>query len=228
MITLLLATRNQHKVAEIRTVLGPGFRFLTLDDFVGAPAVVEDATTFAGNATKKAWELVNWITHKGASGCGDRLENVLVLADDSGLEVDALEGAPGVHSARFAALDTGMAGNSTDAANNSKLLRFMAGIPDSKRSARFRCVIALCPLLTTGGAGSEYSRPLAGNSSAHVFEGVCEGRILEQSSGAGGFGYDPLFVPTGMSQSFAELGNEIKNQISHRANALRLLRSHLV
>ncbi len=228
MTTLLLATRNRHKVGEIRMILGPHFRYLTLDDFTGAPAVVEDATTFVGNATKKAWELANWITNKGLSGCGEVLEDVSVLADDSGLEVDALDGAPGVHSARFAALDTGMEGNSSDTANNSKLLRLMTGIPVSKRTARFRCVMALCPLIQAAGAGSERSWPPANNSPVTVFEGVCEGRILAQASGAGGFGYDPLFVPIGMDKSFAELGDEIKNQISHRANALRLLKSHLV
>src|SRR5689334_23671421 len=109
MTTLVIATRNAHKVEEIRGILGPEFRFLTLRDFPGAPPVVEDATTFAGNAAKKAVELARWI-----SGSELKPGNpTFVVADDSGLEVDALNGAPGVHSARFAALDTGAEGNSS-------------------------------------------------------------------------------------------------------------------
>src|SRR6516165_5177462 len=108
MITLLIATRNAHKVGEIQAILGAGFRCLTLDDFPGAPAVVEDAQTFAGNATKKALELAKWLS--AAPNCSGA-SPAFVLADDSGLEVDALGGAPGVQSARFAALDTGAEGN---------------------------------------------------------------------------------------------------------------------
>src|SRR5215471_295361 len=113
--TLLIATRNAHKVGEIRAILGTDFEFLTLNDFPGAPAVVEDAATFAGNATKKAVELARWLSntqpstlHRARAQRGRiRLQPAFVLADDSGLEVDALNGAPGVHSARFAALETG-------------------------------------------------------------------------------------------------------------------------
>src|SRR5271170_6872256 len=116
MTTLLIATRNQHKVAEIRAILGAQFRFLTLNDFPGAPTVIEDANTFAGNATKKAVELARWLASDSRPTIHD--SQFFVLADDSGLEVDALNGAPGIHSARFAALDKNE--NSKDADNNAK------------------------------------------------------------------------------------------------------------
>ncbi len=120
MLTLVIATRNAHKVGEIRAILGDGFRYLTLDDFAGPPEVVEDAGTFAGNATKKAVALAKWLSQAQSSRAnggsrepGELRDGMFVLADDSGLEVDALSGAPGVHSARFAALDTGQPGNSS-------------------------------------------------------------------------------------------------------------------
>ena len=137
MTTLLIATRNRHKADEIRGILGGDFHFLALNDFPNAPKVVEDATTFAGNATKKAVELARWISNSPPT---------FVLADDSGLEVDALNGAPGVHSARFAANDK-VSGNSSDAANIEELLRLLKDVPVEKRTARFRCVIALTPVL---------------------------------------------------------------------------------
>jgi XTP/dITP diphosphohydrolase len=140
-----------------------------------------------------------------------------VLADDSGLEVDALGGAPGVHSARFAALDTGRRGNSPDAENNAKLLRLMAGIAPERRTARFRCALALTPVL----AGADAAAMAA---ATRDFDGVCEGSLLERPSGSGGFGYDPLFVPQGWDRPFAELGAEVKNRLSHRARALEALR----
>ena len=141
--TLLLATRNAHKVEEIRAILSSRFRYLTLNDFPDAPKVVEDADTFAANATKKAVELANWVSKNRSL----KLEftEAFVLADDSGLEVDALNGAPGIYSARFAAL-TGD-GNSSDVANNQKLLRLLADVLMEKRAARFRCVIALTPVV---------------------------------------------------------------------------------
>jgi XTP/dITP diphosphohydrolase len=210
MIRLLIATRNRHKVGEIKTMLGAGFECLTLDDVPGAPAVVEDAETFAGNATKKAVELARWLNSQPAQA-----EIDFVLADDSGLEVDALNGAPGVHSARFAALDSGAEGNSHDGDNNAKLLRLLQAVALPQRTARFRCVLALVKL---GRTDVENLKP-------QLFDGVCEGRIGFASSGAGGFGYDPLFVPQGYDKSFAELGEDIKNRISHRARALEKLKS---
>jgi XTP/dITP diphosphohydrolase len=191
--------------------------------------VIEDAPDFAGNATKKALELAKWLRGQSAEAlAGIGLDfgdgDAYTLADDSGLEVDSLQGAPGVRSARFAALDTGNSGNSPDAENNAKLLRLLAAVPIDQRTAQFKCVIALSPVL----------RPVHEPSShvcdadesellTQLFEGTCEGRIDYAGRGAHGFGYDPLFVPEGFTQSFAELGEEIKNQISHRAKALRRL-----
>src|SRR5579863_9537240 len=144
MTTLLIATRNRHKVEEIRAILGGQFQFLTLNDFPGAPSVVEDAETFAGNAAKKAAELARWLA-ANPSLIARHPSLSFVLADDSGLEVDALNGAPGVHSARFAALDSAKSGNTPDADNNTKLLRLLKDVPSEKRKARFHCVIALTP-----------------------------------------------------------------------------------
>ena len=225
MTTLIIATRNRHKVGEIRAILGEGFQVLTLDDFPGAPAVVEDAPTFAGNATKKAVELARWISGH-APGRTQLGEHSFVLADDSGLEVDALGGAPGVHSARFAAPDAKAVGNSSDADNSAKLLRLLADIPAEKRTARFRCVLALTPVAQANAANA--SPVCAADEfelSTETFDGTCEGRIGFAPKGSGGFGYDPLFIPTGGTATFAELGEEIKNQSSHRARALAKLRA---
>ena len=217
MTTLLIATRNTHKVGEIRAILGEQFSYLTLNDFPDAPAVIEDADTFAGNATKKATELAQWLT-SGISTFNFQLSTLdFVLADDSGLEVDALGGAPGVHSARFAAMDSGTEGNSKDADNNAKLLRLLKNVPSEKLTARFRCVLALV----------ELNSKLNTHHST-LFPGTCEGRIHLTPHGTNGFGYDPLFIPDGFTQSFAELGDAVKNRISHRAQALSQLRAHLV
>jgi XTP/dITP diphosphohydrolase len=151
-----------------------------------------------------------------------------VLADDSGLEVDFLKGAPGVHSARFAALDTGQAENSTSEANNTKLLRLLAGVPSAQRSARFRCVLALVPILASA---AENVSPVCYADEmelrTELFEGTCEGRIGFEARGERGFGYDPLFIPEGYQQTFAELGDLEKNQLSHRAHALASLSRRL-
>lgn len=181
---LLIATRNAHKLAEIRTILDlPDVEIVGADEIAGLPEVEEDAETFEGNALKKARTL------RDASG-------LWTLADDSGLEVDALNGAPGVYSARYA-------GEPTDsAANNRKLLAALAGRTD--RTARFRCVIALA----------------APDGREWTVDGRCEGRIALAPSGAEGFGYDPLFVPEGHTISFAEMSSAEKNAISHRGRAL--------
>jgi len=227
MTTLIVATRNAHKVGEIRAILGSQFHFLTLRDFPAAPSVVEDASTFSGNAVKKAVELARWMAVQGFKFGSPGLN--FVLADDSGLEVDALGGAPGVHSARFAALDSGAAGNSSDAENNAKLLRLLKDAPAEKRTARFRCVIALTPVIVEESASAS---PVCSADERELqtetFDGACEGRILLTPSGAGGFGYDPLFVPDGSSRTFAELGEDVKNRISHRARALAGLRRRLL
>ena len=184
-MNLLIATGNQHKFREISTILAaPHLSVLSLRQLPDAPLVVEDGLTFEANAIKKAVVLA-------------RFSGMWTLSDDSGLEVDALHGAPGVFSARYAGEPT------DDAANNRKILMTMAGVAD--RQARFRCVIAL-----SDPAGT-----------VRTVSGACEGRLLQAIQGAGGFGYDPLFVPEGYSQSFAELSPEIKNTISHRAHALK-------
>jgi len=222
MTTLLIATRNAHKVGEIRAILGAQFKFLTLDDFTAAPKVVEDAATFAGNAAKKAVELARWLSI--TSPVTRHLSPAFVLADDSGLEVDALNGAPGVHSARFAAMDSAKSGNTPDADNNAKLLRLLQNILDQKRAARFRCVIAL---VVVPASKIEVASPVcyADEFESQTFDGACEGRIIFEPRGKNGFGYDPLFVPVGFEQTFAELGEDVKNQLSHRAKALEKLKA---
>jgi XTP/dITP diphosphohydrolase len=189
-IRLLLATNNPNKAREIREIL----RELPVEVFTPAETgipfeVVEDGETFLENARKKAREA-------------SRLWDGFVLAEDSGLEVDALGGAPGVHSARFAGEEA------TDEANIRKLLKAMESVPDEKRSARFRCVMVL-----VDSRGSE-----------KVFEGTVEGRIIHEMKGKEGFGYDPVFMIEGYGKTFAELGPDVKNRISHRAEALRKVR----
>jgi XTP/dITP diphosphohydrolase len=235
-ISLLIATRNAHKTGEIRAILGNRFRFLTLNDFPGAPKVVEDAATFAGNASKKAVELARWLSASRHSS--HVTGHAFVLADDSGLEVDALNGAPGVHSARFAALDSAKSGNTPDADNNAKLLSLLKDVPLEKRTARFHCVIALTPVPPEKAeAASDVPERREGSSpvcyadefemETEVFDGVCEGRIILEPRGRNGFGYDPLFVPVGYEQTFAELDDTTKNQLSHRSKALQKLLDRL-
>ena len=220
MTTLLIATRNAHKVGEIRAILGAQFQFLTLNDFPAAPKVVEDADTFAGNAAKKAVELAQWLAGSQLSTFNS--QPFFVLADDSGLEVDALNGAPGVHSARFAAVDSAKSGNTPDADNNAKLLRLLNNVPLEKRTARFHCVIAL--VAVAGGASVPASRLVSSLAPPILFDDACEGRILFEPRGKNGFGYYPLFVPLGFEQTFAELGEDVKNTISHRSKALEKLK----
>jgi XTP/dITP diphosphohydrolase len=182
---LVFATRNRGKLRELEALVAPlGYAVRSLADVTDAE-VVEDAPTFVGNAEKKARAAL------AASG-------LPAIGDDSGLEVDALGGAPGVLSARWA----GAAHD--DGANNRKLLEALAGVPATARTARFRCVLV-------------YLEPDGGRL---VAEGACEGRILEAPRGAGGFGYDPLFEVAGQGRSMAELSLEEKNRISHRAQAL--------
>jgi XTP/dITP diphosphohydrolase len=233
MTTLLIATRNAHKVGEIRAILGAQFQFLTLNDFPDAPKVVEDADTFAGNAAKKAVELARWLVEKHRTSSIEHPASSFVLADDSGLEVDALSGAPGVHSARFAALDrsadgssASSTGNTPDAENNAKLLRLLKDVPVERRTARFHCVIALVEVPV---GKIEVASPVcyADEFEPQTFDGVCEGRIIFGPRGKNGFGYDPLFVPIGFEQTFAQLGEDVKNQLSHRARALAKLKASL-
>lgn len=227
MTSLLIATRNRHKVGEIQAILGDRFRCLTLNEFPTAPEVLEDASTFSGNATKKAVELAQWL----AAAREDELPaqgSLFVLADDSGLEVDALNGAPGVHSARFAALDTAAPGNSSVEDNNAKLLRLLRDVPFKKRTARFRCVLALTPVLEVA---KKSSSPVCAADEfelqTELFEGSCNGRIDVAPRGNLGFGYDPLFRPDGYEQTFGQLPDHVKNRLSHRAQALAKLKTRL-
>ena len=183
---LVLATKNQGKIREISETLTPhGIEAVSLNDFPDIEAIEEDGETFRENAVKKASVVCE---HTG----------LIALADDSGLEVDYLDGAPGVHSSRF----TGEEKN--DEANNNKLLELLAGVPVEQRSARFQCVMAVA---VPGGW-------------AYTAEGTCEGFITEEPLGSGGFGYDPLFYLPEYDKTFAELDLDTKNKISHRAQAL--------
>lgn len=180
---LILATRNAHKTAEIQAMIGDRFEVMDATAFPELPEIAETGTTFLENARLKA------------EGVSRRVAG-WVLSDDSGLEVDALGGAPGVWSSSFG----GEEGN--HAKNNARLLSEMAGKID--RTARFRCTMVLAR------DGAEQ-----GN-----FTGSVQGRLVDTPNGSGGFGYDPLFIPDGYAQTFGELGDEIKNQLSHRARAL--------
>jgi XTP/dITP diphosphohydrolase len=187
---LVIATRNAHKVFEIREILGTEFAVEDLSSIPDAPEVEETGATFEDNALLKALAI---------SKCCD----AWVAADDSGLEVDALGGAPGVYSARFSGP------GATDASNRTLLLEKLSGIRGKARSARFRCAIALAR------KGEKHA----------VFHGAVEGVIVNSEKGSGGFGYDSLFVPEGYCETFAELDAAVKNSLSHRARALAGLRS---
>ncbi|MFH0908535.1 MAG: RdgB/HAM1 family non-canonical purine NTP pyrophosphatase, partial [bacterium] len=181
---LLIATKNLHKLNEIRAILDiPGLHLVCAMEFPHVPDVIEDGDSFEDNATKKAMSLAM------ATGLWS-------LADDSGLEVDILNGAPGVFSARYAGAPVSYS------ANNAKLLHELNG--QSNRKARFRCAIALC----------------SPKGLTRVVDGRCEGQIAPSVRGSRGFGYDPLFVPDGFTQTFAEMDPRTKNEISHRARAL--------
>lgn len=187
---IIFATNNSHKLEEVQAVLGSGFTLVTPRDLGITEDIPEDADTIEGNASQKSHYLY------------DRMgENC--FADDTGLEVEALNGAPGVYSARYG-------GVAHDSARNVKLLlENMEG--QSNRRARFRTVISLII-----------------NGSEHLFEGVVNGVITTEPDGEGGFGYDPIFIPDGYSETFATMGSEEKNLISHRAKAVRKLADFLI
>jgi XTP/dITP diphosphohydrolase len=190
---LVLATHNKHKAEELQAMLaGNGIDVLTLDNFPNIGGIPEDSDTLEGNALKKAREVF-------------RATQLPSLADDTGLEVDYLHGAPGVFSARFAGL------NATYEDNLRKLLAEMSGVPLPRRGARFRSVLA-------------FVTP----HREQFVEGVCPGSIIEQAKGLGGFGYDPVFLPSGFTQTFAEMEMELKNTLSHRARALQLIKGVLL
>ncbi len=192
---LVFATRNRGKVAELRQLVpAEGLELITLDDLPDAPEVVEDKDTFTGNAVKKATEIME------ATGLPS-------LADDSGLEVDALDGAPGVQSARYAG------DGASDMDRIVLLLKNLEGVPAERRTARFRCAVALALPDDPG--------------QVTLFEGACEGRILEQVQGSGGFGYDPVFYVEHLGQTFAQIPAAQKNRISHRGLAMAQMVDHL-
>ena len=186
---IIFATNNAHKLAEVQAVLGNGFRLVTPRECGITEDIPETQPTLEGNASQKA----HYLYERTGRDC---------FADDTGLEVCALNGAPGVHSARYA----------TDGhdfeANNRLLLKNLEGITD--RRARFRTVISLIL-----------------NGEEHLFEGIVEGHIAESQSGAEGFGYDPLFIPDGFEKTFAEMTADEKNEISHRGRAVRRLADFL-
>jgi XTP/dITP diphosphohydrolase len=185
-VDIVLATRNKKKVEEMSRILGGmDITILTMDDFSSCPEVEEGKDTFEGNAVKKALAIT-------------KCTNKIAVADDSGLEVYALNGAPGVMSARYAGE------GADDAANIGKLLNDMKDIPDEQRGARFVCCIAL-------------AYP---NGKTETFFGFAEGRIGRKPRGRMGFGYDPVFYPAGYDKTFAEMSPEEKDALSHRGKAL--------
>lgn len=184
---LLVATGNQGKLKEIRRLLdNTGVEVVGLDQLENPPEVIEDGATFTANARKKAVEMASF-------------SGYLTLADDSGLVVTSLDGAPGVHSARYA----GEQGNDTE--NNAKLLEALTTVSDEQRHAAFQCVMAL-------------AWP---DGRCETFDGRVEGLIIRGERGVGGFGYDPLFMVPEYGKTMAELPIDIKNRISHRGTALR-------
>ena len=192
---LIVATGNRGKLVEIQNLLADlPLDLRSLADFEPVAEPVEDQPDFEGNARLKARYYAEKLGHP-------------VLADDSGLEVDALGGAPGVISARYAGEP------SDDQRNNAKLLRELEGVPDEKRTARFRCVLCITGPELPGGE--------------QVFHGVVEGRIIEAPRGEGGFGYDPLFFHPGLGRTTAEIPLAEKNRISHRGQALGQLHAYL-
>ena len=187
---IVFATNNKHKLEEIKDILGKDFEIVSLDEIGCHEDIPETGLTLEENARQKSTYIVEHYNHD-------------CFADDTGLEVDALKGEPGVHSARYAE------GTDHDSeANMRKLLSKMSNVKD--RTARFRTVISLII-----------------NGVEHQFEGRVEGRIATEKHGTEGFGYDPIFIPEGYDKSFAELGEEVKNQISHRARAVKKLAEYL-
>ena len=186
---LVAATNNQHKLSEIRPLIEPDFRLLSLDDIGCEDELPETTNTLEGNSLQKA----SYIFERYHLPC---------FADDTGLEVEALKGAPGVYSARYA-------GDQRNSDDNIELL--LSNLKDKQnRRARFRTIITL---ITT--------------SETHLFEGIVSGEILETKHGAGGFGYDPVFRPEGFNKTMAEMSMDEKNHISHRGQAIRKLVNHL-
>ena len=198
---IVFATNNKNKLSEIREIQGSGFEVMSLAEIGCHEDIPETGDTLLDNAVQKA----RYVFEKYGYDC---------FADDTGLEVDALDGEPGVHSARYAE------GTDHDSnANMDKLLRKLGD--ETRRTARFRTVIALLQKQQSGESPGE-------GSVLHIFEGKVEGSIIKEKRGAEGFGYDPIFMPEGYDKTFAELGLDVKNQISHRARAVKKLADYLL
>lgn len=199
MRTILLATTNPGKLAELAAMLGVDVAWKNLTDFPDVRTVEEDGGTFAENARKKA---LGYAAQMG----------LWTLADDSGLVIDALDGAPGVQSARFCGAADARDRATIDRLNNARVLELLADVPDEQRTARFMCCLCL----------AEPGKVLAES------QGTFEGQILRQARGENGFGYDPIFYVPDSGRTVAELSREQKNAISHRARAVAAMRPHLV
>ena len=209
---IVFATNNQHKLSEIRSILGESIEVLSLKDIGCDVDIPETGTTLEENALQKA----QYIYDNYHIDC---------FADDTGLEVDALNGAPGVYSARYASMASQTSSTSTPAshdseANMARLLRELGN--NNNRRARFRTVIALIQKKNVCPCGCTSIKEI------HQFEGIVEGQIICERRGGEGFGYDPIFQPDGYDQTFAELGMDIKNHISHRARATQKLAAYLL
>lgn len=205
---IVFATNNQHKLSEIRSILGESIEVLSLKDIGCDVDIPETGKTLEENALQKAQYVYDHY-------------HISVFADDTGLEVDALNGAPGIYSARYASMEAGAHEASHDAeANMSRLLRELG--ENNNRRARFRTVIALILKKDVCPCGCTSTKEI------HQFEGIVEGQIIKERRGGEGFGYDPIFQPDGYEETFAELGMEIKNHISHRARAVKKLADFLL
>lgn len=205
---IVFATNNQHKLDEIRSILGDTIEVLSLKDIGCDVDIPETGKTLEENALQKAQYIYDHY-------------HISVFADDTGLEVDALNGAPGIYSARYASMEVGAHEASHDAeANMSRLLRELG--ENNNRRARFRTVIALILKKDVCPCGCTSIKEI------HQFEGIVEGQIIKERRGGEGFGYDPIFQPDGYEETFAELGMEIKNHISHRARAVKKLADYLL
>ena len=203
---IVFATNNQHKLSEIRSILGDSIEVLSLKDIGCDVDIPETGTTLEENALQKAQYIYDHY-------------HIVCFADDTGLEVDALDGAPGVYSARYASMASS-ASNSSPAshdseANMTRLLKELG--ENNNRRARFRTVIALIQKKNVCPCGCTSIKEI------HKFEGIVNGEIIRERRGGEGFGYDPIFQPEGYDQTFAELGMDIKNKISHRARAVTKL-----
>ena len=205
---IVFATNNQHKLDEIRSILGDTIEVLSLKDIGCDVDIPETGQTLEENALQKAQYIYDQY-------------HISVFADDTGLEVDSLNGAPGIYSARYASMEAGAHEASHDAeANMSRLLRELG--ENNNRRARFRTVIALILKKDVCPCGCTSIKEI------HQFEGIVEGQIIKERRGGEGFGYDPIFQPDGYEETFAELGMEIKNHISHRARAVKKLADFLL